>query len=151
MSAMKDLHGISIRSATQEDYDQIAKVWTASGLEVSRGGREGREAYRRQCAQFPGLYLVATDGNRIIGVVLGSHDHRKGWINRLAVLPDYRRRGVAAALTSACDAAIRARGIEIVAALIDPANTASCRLFEELGYQTDVPVRYFRKLSHPEA
>ena len=142
---------LPIRPATAADYQQIAKVWAASGLEVSLHGRESEEAFRRQLEQFPDLYLVATDDDAVVGAVLGSHDHRKGWINRLAVLPGYRRRGIAGALALACDAAIRAHGIEIVATLIEPDNVASCALFEKLGYRTDVPARYYRKLSHPDA
>ena len=69
----------------------------------------------------------------------------------MAVHPDYRRKGIALMLASACDAAIRTCGIEIVAALVEPANAVSCALFEKLGYCTDVPVCYYRKLSHPGA
>lgn len=142
---------VPIRCARPGDYDQIIGVWSASGLIVRSEGRESRQAFCRQLAQFPDLYLVSTDGDRIVGVVLGSHDHRKGWINRLAVLPAYRRRGIASALLAACDEAIRRHGIEIVAALIEPGNDVSAAVFEELGYKADVPVRYYRKLSRPEA
>ena len=141
---------VPIRPAREEDYDQIVEVWTASGLPVRLSGREGPEAFSRQLEEFPGLLLVATDGDRVVGVVLGSHDHRKGWINRLAVIPSYRRRGVAAALLSACEAAIRAEGIEIFAALVEPENGPSCALFRRAGYRTDVAVEYFRKLSRPD-
>ncbi len=140
---------LPIRPAAPHDYDQILALWLTSGLKVSTTGRESEEAFGWQLEQFPDLYLVATDGDRIVGVVLGTHDHRKGWINRLAVLPEYRRRGVASALVAVCEAAIHAQGIEIVTALIEPESAASAALFEKLGYRTDVPVRYFRKPNHP--
>ena len=142
---------VSIRRVTTDDYDPIVAVWSASGMRFCGEGRESRQAFRRQLEQFPDLYLVATDGDRIVGVVLGSHDHRKGWINRVAVLPECQRQGVAVALVSACEAGIRAHGIEIMAALIEPDNVASAALFEKLGYHNDVPARYYRKLSHPGA
>ena len=144
----------SIRRATADDYDDIVALWSVAGLRICSEGRDSEQPFRRQLAHFGDLYLVATDplnAKRIVGVVLGSHDHRKGWINRLAVHPDYRRTGVAVRLMSACDAAFRACGIEIVAALVEPDNAASFALFEKLGYRTDVPVRYYRKLSRPEA
>ena len=142
---------MTIRQARAEDYEEIAALCSAAGLETWTKGRDSTEPFCRQLEHLADLYLVATDGDRMIGVVLGSHDHRKGWINRLAVLPQYRHRGVAKKLVLECERAIRARGIGIVAALIDPANTASCALFETLGYRTDVPARYYRKLAHPEA
>ncbi len=141
----------SIRKATADDYADIAALWSAAGLAFSAQGRDGKQAFRRQLEHFGDLYMVATDAERIIGVVLGSHDHRKGWINRLAVLPEYRRRGIAEKLVTACEDAIRAQGIDIIATLVMPDNKSSCALFEKLGYRTDVPVRYFRKLSGPEA
>ncbi len=142
---------LPIRRATIDDYDRLVDLWEASGLCVRLKGRESKRAFGRQLQWFPDLYLVASDSDRIVGVVLGSHDHRKGWINRLAVLPEYRRRGVALALVSACDAAIRRQGIEIVAVLIEPDNMVSSAVFEKLGYRADVPVRYYRKLSHSDA
>jgi len=73
-----------------------------------------------------------------------------------------QRRGIAAALVTACDTAIRGHGIGIVTALVDDSpkarepwgertagNAASAVLFEALGYREDAPVRYFRKLDHP--
>lgn len=150
MSGPNENPSLPIRRARADDYDQIAKVWSASGLAASLQGRDSEEAFRRQLERFPDLYLVATDGGRVVGVVLGSHDHRKGWINRLAVVPEYRRRGTASALVSACEEAIRSHGIGIIAALVDPSNTNSCKVFEILGYRTDVQARYFRKLDYPE-
>lgn len=67
------------------------------------------------------------------------------------MLPTCRRRGVAAGLVTACEVTLGERGIEIVAALVEPDNQASGALFQSLGYHADVPVRYYRKLSHPQA
>jgi len=141
----------SIRPARADDYAAIEGVWSTAELPYRSGMRDSLAGFQRQLERFGDLYLVAVDGERVVGVVFGTHDERKGWINRLAVLPGYRRQGMAASLVSACDKAIRACGIEIVAALIEPENTVSARLFKRLGYKDDVPARYYRKLSHGEA
>lgn len=140
----------AIRPARPEDYDAIVHVWRESGLKVAATGRESKASFDRQLAAFGELYLVATDEERVVGVVLGTHDVRKGWINRLAVLPTHRRRGIAAALVRRCDQRLRSMGIEIVSALVEPPNEASCAVFEKLGYRTDVEVVYFRKPSRPD-
>ena len=149
MTASHEPSLFSIRPVTADDYEQLISLWTLSGTHLEIQGRESKSAFLQQLEQFPDLYLVATVGERIVGVVLGTHDGRKGWINRLAVHPGDRRRGIAAALVIACDTAIRARGIGIVAALVESDNAASAALFETLGYREDVPVRYFRKLGGP--
>ncbi len=136
---------LTIRSATDDDYDAIVEVWRLSGLDVCLDGRERRLAYCEQLQWFPETYLVAVDADRVIGVVFGTHDHRKGWINRLAVDPVCRRRGAAAMLVQACETALRSQGIDIVAALVEPGHEASAALFRALGYRTDVAATYFRK------
>ena len=97
----------SIRPALAEDYATIAEIWRQCGLEVQYEGRESESAFRRQLERFPNLYLVACDEARIVGVVVGSHDHRKGWINRLAVLPEYQRRGLQVPFFLCCTCQIK--------------------------------------------
>lgn len=132
------------------DYDEIVKVWREAGLSVRRSGRDARPAFVQQLSQFPDQYLKAVTYGRIVGVVFGTHDWRKGWINRLGVLPEYRRRGVGTALVLACDKAIRGHGIGIVSALVDEGNRASAAFFEKMGYLADVPVMYYRKLDRAD-
>jgi ribosomal protein S18 acetylase RimI-like enzyme len=147
---MKATNAFLIRRATVEDYPAIAEVWRKSGSSIRPHTRDSERAFREQLHAFADSYLVAVEADRMIGVVLGTHDLRKGWINRLAVLPEYRRRGVGAALVQACEDALRALGIPILAALVEQDNAPSAALFQRLGYREDVPVRYFRKVTHPD-
>jgi len=136
---------ITIRPLRSDDYPDTCRVWRAAGLDIKTTGRDAEAAFREQLAHFPALYLAAECDGRIVGVVLGTHDRRKGWINRLAVDPEYQRRGIGLALIRACEQALRAAGIEIIAALIEHGNEASVQLFERAGYVADVPVYYYRK------
>ena len=148
MNAIQPDGEIAIRPATADDYDAIVAVWTAAGLSYRPDGRESREAFCTQLTETHDLYLVAEDGPRVVGVVLGSHDQRKGWINRLAVRPAYQRRGLAVRLARACEEALYAEGLEITAVLIEPGNDASVALFQKLGYSR-FPAEYYRKLRRP--
>ena len=140
----------NIRPLSSADYDAVCAVWRAAELPAKLSGREARCAFVAQVEQFPRTYLGAELDGRLVGVLLGTHDGRKGWINRLAVEPNCRRQGIALDLLGACERALRAAGIEIVAALVEQGNEASCRVFEQAGYLTDVPVHYFRKPDRPD-
>ena len=50
----------------------------------------------------------------------------------------------------ACEQALHAQGIGIVAALVEKENPTSARLLIDAGYVTDVPVHYFRKRTRPD-
>jgi ribosomal protein S18 acetylase RimI-like enzyme len=74
-----------------------------------------------------------SDG-KLVGAVIATHDGRKGWINRLAVDPDYRRRGYAGTLIEAAERVLREQGLRVIAALVESDNRASLALFRRLGY-----------------
>lgn len=46
----------------------------------------------------PGLSQVAVAGTRLVGTLLTGHDGRRGFLYHLAVIPEYRRRGIARTL-----------------------------------------------------
>ncbi len=136
---------IRIRALRMADYDAIVRVIEVCGLHPRVNGRDSRRAIAAQLRSNRTLYLGAFDGTRLIGTVFGTHDTRKGWINRLAVLPEYRHRGIAARLVRACETALRKKGLEMFAALIDGENTPSRSLFAKLGYETSDILYYRRK------
>ena len=133
----------------QSDYDALIDLFRVSGLEPRSKGRDRRTAIARQLRVRGNVYLGAFDGDQLVGAVLGTHDTRKGWINRLAVHPDYRRRGVASRLVRAAERGLREQGMRMFAALIEPGNEASEAVFRALGYDV-LPILYARKKAYPE-
>ena len=121
-------------------------LFEVCGLTPRVRGRDSRRNIAKQLRARSNLYLGAFDGPRLVATVLATHDTRKGWINRLAVLPEYRRRGIAERLVRAAERGLRARGMEIFAALIEKDNLASETLFSRLGYETQGIAYYRRKL-----
>jgi ribosomal protein S18 acetylase RimI-like enzyme len=131
---------------TKSDYDRVLALWKSAGLHIRPAGRDTREAFERQVdgGTQVAIGIEAEDGE-LIGVVLATHDGRKGWINRLAVHPDYRRQRIAKALVAAAEDALREQGIEIFAALIEPGNDASLELFLSSGYADWPGIHYVSK------
>jgi ribosomal protein S18 acetylase RimI-like enzyme len=98
-------------------------------------GRDSREAFADQVAHGQ-VVLGLEDAGRLVACIVITDDARKGWINRLAVEPDYRRQGLAARLVAEAERELRARGIQVFAALIENENVASLSLFQREGYKT---------------
>jgi ribosomal protein S18 acetylase RimI-like enzyme len=81
----------------------------------------------------------------LIGVILGTDDGRKGWINRLAVSPQHRQSGVAKELIKALENALKKRGRKIICTLIEDWNEASLDLFKRVGYIKHDDIFYLSK------
>ena len=128
-----------------DDYEAMVALWRRVGLVNRVGIRDARRAFARQVRLNNGLYLGAFDGDRLVGTVLGTHDTRKGWINRLAVDPAYQRRGVGSRLLKACERALVRKGVRIIAALVVKGNEPSTNLFRRSGYELSTDILYVRK------
>ncbi|MCK4411865.1 GNAT family N-acetyltransferase, partial [Candidatus Bipolaricaulota bacterium] len=72
-----------IRQLAVEDYDALVALWEEAGLSYRPNGRDCREKIAHEIAGITAIFLVAESKERIIGAILGTHDGRKGWINRL--------------------------------------------------------------------
>ncbi len=138
--------GETIRTLGIEEYDAIMALWREAGLTSLRPrGRDSRDAMAAQLATGVQTVLGLKVAGHLIGVVVASHDGRKGWINRLAVDAVHRRHGHGRALIAAAEERLRSDGIRVIAALIEEENEASIALFRETGYEPGRDILYLSK------
>jgi N-acetylglutamate synthase len=135
---------ILIRQFKPEDYDRIISLWSRANLPIRL---KGRDSYKKICEQVRNantIILVAEINGKIAGTVLGTHDGRKGWVNRLAVDIEFRRKKMARRLVSEVEKWFESNGLDVFACVIEIDNAVSMELFKKLGYQ-EWDVRYFSK------
>jgi ribosomal protein S18 acetylase RimI-like enzyme len=83
---------------------------------------------------FPGVVrLKAVNGKQMVGFIAGDIRRLEGvaWIATVAVLPEFRSRGIGAALLQACEAQISVNRIRLC---VRPSNDVAIRLYERFGY-----------------
>jgi len=134
-----------IRELTIEDYDTLVEIWTKAGLPYRPLGRDAKEHFQSEISRDTAVFLGAEIDGALVGVVLGTHDGRKGWINRLAVTSDHRRRGIGRALVMETEKRLNDLGIKIVTCLIEGENNPSVDFFESLGYIGHPDITYYSK------
>jgi len=142
---------VEIRRLEPREVEDLLRLWREAGLPHKPRGRDSPEMLRKQMRENPEGFIGAYDGDKLVGAVIATYDGRKGWINRLAVHPAYRRRGVATALVRAAEDVLIKKGALVISALILEDNTPSLNLFKKLGYQVGRGVVYVRKAIRPDA
>jgi ribosomal protein S18 acetylase RimI-like enzyme len=140
-----------IRDFRIEDYDKLIDLWNAAGLGYRPRGRDCRHRMEQELKQDNTIFLVTKADGKLVGSVIGTHDGRKGWINRLAVHPSYRHRGLAKKMVAEVEKRLHQAGLEVIAGLIERGNTASLQLFQSLGYERASDIVYLSKRRRPEA
>jgi ribosomal protein S18 acetylase RimI-like enzyme len=141
---------VVIRDFRMEEYQLLVDMWSASGLPFKPLGRDSREKLESELSGEQARLLVAELDGGLAGSVLVTHDGRKGWINRLAVLPPFRRKGIAGRLLAEAQKALEQAGIEITAALIEGENPESRNLFRKMGFREHRDIVYFSSRKHPD-
>jgi len=136
---------IVIRKMTIADYNSLITLWKEGNIPYRPQGRDSKKNIHWQLQQPNCIYLIAEDKETIVGAILGTHDGRKGWINRLIVASAYRQKGIAKRLIKHFEHRLAAIGINIVAGLIEDWNTASMQVFKQLGYTKHTDILYFSK------
>jgi N-acetylglutamate synthase len=141
----------NLRRLTLDDHAAILALWQRAGLHSIRPeGRDSRSEFETQFAGGQIAIGLEEDG-RLIGVVVVTNDTRKGWINRLAIDPDYQRKGYGEQLVQAAEDALHDMRIHLMAAFIEEGNVASLTLFEKLGYATHPQIVYVSKRDSADA
>jgi len=139
-----------IRKMKPTDYDALIEVWTKASLPYKPEGRDTNENILKQLKIENNLFLVAEISGKLVGAIIASHNGRKGWINRLAVLPEFREKGIASALIRKSEEFFLSNNIEIFVCLIEDWNNLSISFFQNNDYIEHRDIIYFTKKLSPQ-
>ena len=142
---------VAIRRGRPEDVGQVLELWERAG--ATPKPTDTPEGLSQLLASPQSILLLAEIDGRLAGTVIGGWDGWRGNIYRLAVVPEYRRRGIASALMREVDAALAAMGARRITALVErdhPWAVGFWNALERAGYRYDPTmtryVKNFQKL-----
>ena len=133
---------MEIRKMTISDYDAVYDLWMSCknmGFNDVDDSRDGIERFLRR---NPSTNFVAVDEGRIVGVILGGQDGRRGFIHHAAVAGTHRRQGLGTRLVQACLEAMKAEQISKVALLVFKYNDDGNAFWEKKGFTVREDLNY---------
>lgn len=139
-----------IRRLNINDYEELLHLWRRCELSHRPKGRDSYKEMATEFKRHETCILGMFDGDKMIGSVIGSSDGRKGWINRLAIDPEYRNQGLAGKLIEECEDFLHNLKLKVIAALIEDYNDPSFKAFKKAGYKFANNIAYCSKRTSPE-
>ena len=124
-----------IEAFSMGDYEEAAALWAAMP-EIGLDDADARENMDRFLARNPGMSFVARHEGKLVGAVLCGHDGRRGYLHHLAVLPQYRNRGLGRELVERCVRALAVAGIQRCNIFIFAENEDGKRFWRKTGWWT---------------
>ena len=132
----------TLREARKDEIPEILALWSAAGSGPSITDTPNHLEVLTE--KSPDLFVVAEVGGRLAGTVIGGWDNWRGHIYRLAVHPDFRRRGLARALTDEIERRLQARGARRIYALAATKQEMGVKFWESLPYEKSKDIPYVR-------
>lgn len=150
MSKPEPRRALEIRFLTKGDLPDLLELWQSAGLKIRPRGREHPDRLAAEVTDYPRNFLGAYQEGQLVAALIASWDGRRGWINRLAVHPRVRRKGLARRLIEAAEVELKSRGAQVVAALVEPENLPSLTLFATAGYRDTPKAVFLSKRDGPD-
>jgi ribosomal protein S18 acetylase RimI-like enzyme len=82
---------MKIENFSMKYYQAVLELWKKAGIGV--GSSDTKEETALILERNPGLFLIGRDQEKVIAVVIGAFDGRRGYVHHLAVDPDYQKKG----------------------------------------------------------
>jgi ribosomal protein S18 acetylase RimI-like enzyme len=93
------------------------------------------------------LFLVALDGNEVVGTVMAGYDGHRGWLYAIAVRQTHRRVGIGTLLIEDAERRLARLGCIKVNLQVRAENAAVAALYRALGYEVEERVSMGKHLT----
>jgi ribosomal protein S18 acetylase RimI-like enzyme len=92
------------------------------------------------------MFFVGLLDERLIASVMAGYDGHRGWINYLAVHPDYQRSGFGRMMMQKAEESLRAAGCPKINLQVRSSNVAVIEFYKTLGFKADDVVSLGKRL-----
>ena len=139
---------MQIRAFVPADEDAVVSLWQRCGL--TRAWNDPRKDIARKSKVGADLFLVGVIDARIVATAMGGYEGHRGWVNYLAVDPDFQRRGFGSRMMAAIEVALRSRGCPKINLQIRGSNRAAAGFYRALGYSLDDVISMGKRLERDD-
>lgn len=125
---------VQIKDMSIDHYNEIFAMWQITSKRALSKA-DSREEIERYLNRNKGLSQIAVVDGKIVGTVLVGHDGRRGFIHHMAVMPEYRRQGIAKAMAEKAVEKLAKEGIIKTHIFIYCDNSAGKSFWGNMGFE----------------
>ena len=135
---------MNIRPFQETDAEAVVSLWQACGLTVP--WNDPRKDIARKLKVGREYFLIGEINGRIMATVMGGYEGHRGWINYLAVHPDFQRQGYGLMMMTAVEEQLLAAGCPKINLQVRESNENVLHFYENIGYQRDQVISFGKRL-----
>ena len=135
---------MNIRPFQKTDTEDLVALWQACGLTVP--WNDPRKDITRKLQVGREFFLVGELNGRLIASVMGGYEGHRGWVNYLAVHPEFQGSGYGRDLMTAVEEKLLAAGCPKINLQVRESNSGVIQFYEKIGYKNDHVVSFGKRL-----
>ena len=133
-----------IRPFSKEDTDTVVHIWLECGLIVPHNNPI--HDIERKLKVNPEWFLVGELDGQIVATCMVGYEGHRGWINYLAVKPEFRRQGFGRLMMEHAEDLMQSAGCAKINLQVRASNIDVVRFYERIGYKQDKVVNMGKRL-----
>jgi ribosomal protein S18 acetylase RimI-like enzyme len=133
-----------------EAADEAALIALWARCDLVRPWNDPRKDIQRKLRVQPELLLVGLLEETLAASVMAGYEGHRGWINYLAVAPEYQNQGFGRVMLERAETELCARGCPKINLMVRSTNQQVLAFYERLGYRRDDVVSLGKRLEHDE-
>ncbi|MHC5770518.1 MAG: GNAT family acetyltransferase [Nostoc sp.] len=141
--------GMEIRAFELTDESAVIALWMRCGL-TQPWNDPKKDIERKLCVQ-PHLFLVSIIGQEIVATVMAGYEGHRGWINYLAVAPQYQRQGIGKLMMLEAEQLLVEVGCPKINLQVRTTNSEVIKFYQHLGYVVDDVISLGKRLESDES
>ena len=133
---------MQIRTMTIADYEKVYALWMSCKNMGFNDIDDSKEGIARFLERNPNTSFVAMENDELLGIILGGHDGRRGYIYHMSVAENHRKKGIGSSLVEKCLESFKNEKISKVALLVFKYNEAGNAFWEKQDFILREDVNY---------
>ncbi|HVU26948.1 MAG TPA: GNAT family acetyltransferase [Verrucomicrobiae bacterium] len=139
---------MQIRPFQNSDEAAVIELWQQCSL--VRPVNDPKKDIQRKLAVNPELFLVGLLDGKLIATAMAGYEGHRGWINYLAVHPEFQRNGYGRQIMEAAEKLLRNLGCPKINLQVLTKNRAVIEFYQRIGFSADDVVNLGKRLERDE-
>jgi ribosomal protein S18 acetylase RimI-like enzyme len=124
---------MKIENYKMQHYPEVLELWKKAGIGI--GSSDTKEEIALILDRNQELFLIGKEQEKIIAVVIGAFDGRRGYVHHLAVDPKYQKKGYGKDIMDDLIERFRKKGIHKIHLFIQKENKQIVDFYRRQGWE----------------
>ena len=127
------MNKMNVENFKMQYYNEVLELWRKAGIGV--GSSDTKEEIAMILGRNPSLFLIGKEEDKIVAVVIGAFDGRRGYVHHLAVDPKYQNRGYGKAIIDELMRRFRSKKVHKIHLFIEKNNKKVVDFYLKQGWE----------------